>query len=247
MVLASLTVVLLRLIRRDINREPEKSRLWVRRWALMLTLFVAGATIAVDLITLINTFLGGELTTRFLLKVAVVLLVAAGGFMHFYADLKGYWLAHQDYAKRVGYAVAVLAILSVVAGFFIIGSPSAIRLMRIDDQKESDLLNLQYQIVNYYQIKRSLPQQLADVEDPLSGYMLPADPQTGEAYEYRRLGSLSFELCAVFNREDATNPNIPRPVMSGVENESWKHGIGRTCFARTIDPERYPPFSKPVL
>src|SRR3989344_4870795 len=68
-VLVPLTVVLMRVIRNDIARVAEKADLWVRRWALVLTVFVAGATVVGDLIALVNTFLGGDLTTRFVLKV----------------------------------------------------------------------------------------------------------------------------------------------------------------------------------
>src|SRR3989344_7335374 len=38
-VLVPVTVVLLRFVRLDIVREPIKSDLWVRRWALVLTVF----------------------------------------------------------------------------------------------------------------------------------------------------------------------------------------------------------------
>ena len=90
-VLFPLFLVLMRLIRRDITREPLRAEIWIRRWVLYLTLFVAGITIAVDLITLINTFLGGDLTTRFVLKILVVFLIVGAGFLHFLADLRGYW------------------------------------------------------------------------------------------------------------------------------------------------------------
>ena len=33
------------------------------------------------------------------------------------------------------------------------------------------------------------------------------------------------------------------PYPGGV-NQSWDHGVGRTCFTRTIDTEMYPPISK---
>ena len=36
----------------------------------------------------------------------------------------------------------------------------------------------------------------------------------------------------------------PMPVRAyGSIEGSWTHGAGETCFARTIDPERYPPTS----
>lgn len=247
-VLGPLTVVLLRFIRRDIEADSTKAEIWVRRWALMLTIFVAGVTVAIDLITLINTFLGGELTTRFVLKVLVVLLVAAAGFMHFYADLKGYWRTYPSRAKTVGYAFGAVAILTVISGFFIIGSPMDIRLIRLDDRKQNDLSNLQWQIVNYWQQKEVLPASLNDLSDEISGQMIPLDPQSGASYGYSVTGPLSFKLCAVFNRESTTasEPSMAYPAIKTGVDESWKHGIGETCFDRTIDPARYPPFTRPV-
>src|SRR3989344_5194966 len=100
-VLVPVTVLLMRFIRNDIARAAEKVELWVRRWALVLTVFAAGATVVGDLIALINTFLGGDLTTRFILKIIVVLFVAGGVFLHFLADLRGYWNANPSRAKSV--------------------------------------------------------------------------------------------------------------------------------------------------
>ncbi len=244
-VLVPATVLLMRLIRTDIASVPAKADLWVRKWALMLTLFVAGVTIVIDLITLINTFLGGELTTRFILKVLVVLMVAALAFLHFYADLKGYWRAFPARAKLVGYAFGLVGVVAVVAGFFIIGSPAEMRLSRFDEQKVNDLSNIQWQIVNYWQQKEALPETLDALKDPISGFTLPVDPQTGDAYAYRVVSPLAFELCADFNRAtDAASDSLTRPYDS--LNENWAHAAGETCFTRTIDPERYPPYSKSV-
>src|SRR4051812_46406726 len=42
-VLAPLFLILMRVIRRDIARDPSRNEIWVRRWALFLTIFAAGA------------------------------------------------------------------------------------------------------------------------------------------------------------------------------------------------------------
>jgi len=251
-VLVPTTLVLLRIIRKTIEKEPGKADIWVRRWALVLTVFIAVATILIDLITLITTFLGGDLTARFGLKVAVVLLVAAGVFMHFLADLKGYWIANGKKASLVGAGVGVLALAAVVSGFFIIGSPSDIRALRYDERKVGDLQGIQYQVVNYYQQKGEVPESLDFLNDPISSYMVPTDPETGAAYTYEKTGTLSFQLCADFNRPtpdtrgQGSYPmrDMAHPGMGMDEN--WQHGEGQACFARTIDPERYPLFEKPV-
>lgn len=249
-VLVPTTLVLLRIIRGIIAKDPSKTEIWVRRWALVLTVFIAVAVILIDLITLITTFLGGELSARFGTKVLIVLLVAAGVFLHFLADLKGYWIANAKKANLVGIGVGALALVAVVAGFFVIGTPTDIRMLRYDEQKVSDLQGMQYQIVNYYQQKGALPEDLASLNDPLSGYLLPQDPQSGEGYHYAVTDTLSFELCATFNREtpdtrgQGSYPSRDVAYPSQMLDENWEHGAGETCFSRTIDPERYPLFEK---
>ncbi len=253
-VLAPLCLILMRVIRRQIANDPTRAEVWVRRWALFLTLFVAGATIAVDLIVLINTFLSGEsLTAAFLLKVVVVLLVAGGGFMHFMADLWGYWAKNPGLAKSVTWAVAVLVVLSIVSGFFIVGTPQQARQYRLDEQRVSDLQNVQWQLVNYWQQKQALPASLEQLNDPISGFVAPTDPLSGAAYRFERTGATAFKLCATFAAEDRyVDQTYARPVTAipaevKTAGDTWEHGAGEVCFDRTIDPELYPPTNPKVV
>jgi len=247
-VMVPVAVLLFRYIRRDIAVDHSKADLWIRRWALVLTIFIAGLAVVGDLITLINYFLGGDITMRFVLKVAVLLLVAAGVFMHFLADFRGYWTKYPDRARLVSYGAAIAVILAIATGFFIMGSPAQVRLYRFDSQKVSDLQSIQYQVVNYFQQKESLPTNVDELADPLSGWTMPKDPQGGE-YRYERTGELSFRVCAEFNAESqGGDPSISRPIdVYGVEGENWQHDAGEHCFDRTIDPQRYPPYGKPVF
>jgi len=225
-VLTPVFLVLMRFIRRDIASDPSRNDIWVRRWALFLTLFLAGVTIVVDLIVLLNTYLQGEdLTIGFLLKVLTVLLVAGLGFMHFMADLWGYWEREQARARMVNWGVGALVLVTIIAGFFIIGTPQQIRVQKQDAIRVQDLQNIQWQVVNYWQQKQKLPASLAELADPISNAMIPVDPQTKEPYEYSSTGKMSFQLCATFA-------------------DNWQHSAGRVCFDRTIDPERYPPYPK---
>jgi hypothetical protein len=250
-----LYLYIMRVIRKDIVADPSRNELWVRRWLIVLTIFIAGLTVAGDLVALINYFLGGELTTRFLLKVAVVLLIAAGVLMHFIADMKGYWKEFPEKARMVGWGAAILIVATIAAGFLIMGTPGQIRLYRFDDQKVQDLQNIQYQIVNFWQQKEKLPATLTEVTDEISGNIIPRDPQTGEPYRYEVKDRLTFILCATFNAESQPNSiSSPRyytePVaigsdkVVGLEAQPWTHSKGEVCFKRTIDPERYPPFKK---
>lgn len=245
-VLAPVAIVLMRIIRKGIALEPIKNELWVRRWALVLTVFIAGATVIGDLIALVNGFLGGDLTMRFLLKVLVVFGVAGGVFLHFLADLRGYWNTNPGQAKQVGIAAGALVLIAIVSGFFIMGTPGEVRLVRFDNQKISDLQSIQWEIVNFWQQKQALPADLQELSDPLRGYVIPKDSQTGEEYGYERTSNSSFRLCATFNAESQGGSEASRAMYyyEGVDSENWQHGVGEICFDRTIDPERYPAFTK---
>ncbi|MBI5644935.1 hypothetical protein HY970_02445 [Candidatus Kaiserbacteria bacterium] len=244
-VLTPVFMLLMRLIRRDIATDPSRNEIWVRRWALFLTLFIAGATMVIDLIVLLTTFLQGEdMTTGFLLKVLVVLLVAGAGFLHFIADMRGYWDRNPERARMINWGVGLLVVVTIVAGFFIIGTPQELRRLKQDDRRVQDLQQIQWQVVNYWQQKEMLPTNLEQLKDPLSGGIIPVDPKTKQPYTYKREDAKSFELCATFEAEgSASNPSIPKPVDMGM-NENWQHGIGEVCFDRSIDPERYPPYPK---
>lgn len=251
-VLFPLAIWLMRVIRKNMERDASRQDIWVRRWALTLTVFVAAVAGAIDLITLINFFLGGDLSTRFVLKVVIVLLVAAGFFMHFLADMWGYWIKNPQYARMVGWGAAAVVVISIVSGFFIMGSPTQVRLMRFDDQKVSDLQSIQSQVTYYWQSKQKLPENSRELEDPLMGFVLPKDPQSAQDYGYRiTKAPYSFEVCADFNLDSSTGSNDATTArhVGGAEAETWKHTAGQNCFERTIDPDKYPPINsatKPV-
>ena len=252
--IASLIVIfpvylfLTKLTSRDARAMPEKKNLGIRKWLIYITLFIAGIAVLADLVMLLNTFLGGELTMRFALKILSVFVVVGSVFFYYFYDLKGVWESKQNSARLIALVVSCAVLLSVVAGFFIMGSPQKQRLFRFDEDKVSNLQSIQWQIVNFWQLKQELPETLAELEDPISGFTVPADTQTGESYEYKATDNLSFEICAVFNGKSAgplvrgvsAVPAVPLKIH-GLENSTWEHGVGETCFSRTIDPELYPP------
>jgi hypothetical protein len=75
---------LVRAAARDVEKRSSK----VRKWLTYLTLFAAATVLAGDLVTLVYNLLGGELTTRFLLKAAAVALIAGSVFGYFLWDLR---------------------------------------------------------------------------------------------------------------------------------------------------------------
>lgn len=221
----------------------------IRKWLIYLTLFIASLVIIGDLIAVINMFLGGEITARFILKALSVLLVAGAVFGYYLDDVRKE--SPTKLARPFAFGTGALVLVSVVGAFFIIGSPATARLIQFDQQKISDLQGIQYQIVNYWQRKETMPNSLADLNDPISSFIVPKDPQTGAGYEYvlKDAASLTFELCAVFNKFSQSNQDISNKIMpiAGIQdsyNQNWDHGEGRVCFERTIDKQLYPPLNK---
>lgn len=70
--------------------SPEKRNFRIRKWLIYFTLFVASLVIMGDLIALVNTFLGGDLTLRFSLKILSIFLVAGSVFYYYVADVKNH-------------------------------------------------------------------------------------------------------------------------------------------------------------
>lgn len=234
---------------RSYDADSNKKQLSVRKWLTYLTLFVTGAIIAGDLITVIYYFLDGrDFSTSFVLKALSILIVAVIVFGYYLNDLRDKIVSSQ---RKIWAIVAGILVLgTIVAGFSVIGSPKTQRLIRYDQQKLSDLQNIQSQIIQYWQTKGSLPTDLDAMKDSLSYFNIPTDPQTKTSYIFNVLSATSFELCANFNLD--SNDNKSRSRLSKAyyagdpNNENWLYKSGQSCFQRTIDTQRYPIAPKPI-
>lgn len=240
-VIFPLYIYLTRKINVDARKHPEKRELKVRKWIVYLSLFAAVFTLVVDLIILINTFLGGDLTTAFLLRVLVVFAVIGSVFLYYLYDLRGYWQVNESRSKMVGAVVALVVIISVISGFFIMGSPATQRDLRFDQERVNELSSIQWQLINYWQSKGELPEELSALEDSIGGYRVPTDPETDEAFVYTKTDERSFTLCATFNLESPVefNEDAYWPKY-GFHNGNWQHDAGEVCFEREIDEDLYP-------
>ena len=67
--------------------DPNKRHSRVRRWLTYTTLFLAASILVGDVISLIYSLLGGEITSRFLLKVLVVGFIAGTVFWYYLSTL----------------------------------------------------------------------------------------------------------------------------------------------------------------
>ncbi len=230
------------------KKEPSVRDSWLRKWLIYLTLFIVAIIFIGDAIVLVGGLLGGEITLRFILKALSILLVVGAVFGYYLDDVSKE--APSRFAKYFGWASVAMVIVGIILAFSIIGSPSHTRQIKFDQQRVSDLQNIQSQVVNYWQQKGELPTTLTDLNDSISGYIAPVDPKTNQAYEYnlKDAVALNFELCATFDLASTIQPRAKTmpayPAYSGDVSQTWDHGQGRVCFERIIDPQLYPPLDK---
>ena len=231
------------LLGKDLKKNHERRELRLRKGLLYFTLFISAVTIIVDLIMFVYNFLSGELTIQFFLKVLVVLLVAATVFGYYIWDLRKKDTATSKTPKILAWVVAFTVLASIVWGFFIIGTPREQRDRRFDEQRINNLQLIQDQIVNYWIQKERLPQNLGELEDNITGFVVPKDPESNLPYEYNITASLSFELCATFKTSSkdfgVSYKGAGYFYPSDSFQQNWDHTAEKTCFARTIDPELY--------
>jgi hypothetical protein len=234
----------------ELVKIPEKRDLKVRKWLLYFTLFLTTIVIVADLVSLIFRFLNGDFTIRFLLKVLVVLFLAGTVFLYYGWNLrKSVPASDNSRMKLFVRGAIVLGGVAILSGFFLVGSPQMERLRQIDEQRVIGLSTIQNEVVEYWRVKEVLPSTLDDLRDDIRGFIPPTDPETGEAYEYRTIDALSFELCAVFRTSTTLESGYATreraiPIYSGFD-ENFLHEAARTCFSRTIDPDRIIPL-KPL-
>ena len=257
------------LLERDFITDPAARGGKTHKWLIYFTLFLSAVTIIVDLITLIYNFLGGDLRAQFFLKIAAVLAVACAVFGYYFGELRrsaaevararqhGTSLRVPRYAAI---ASGILILATVIAGFFIVGSPATQRARRFDAERVSHLQMIQSETINYWIHKSELPKNQDELKSSTTGFAPPADPETKQPYEYRVTGPLSFELCATFKTDAVDTASVyprvkPAPLFypdgAAVSpqvsaNDVWSHPADRHCFSRTIDPDFYKPEKRPL-
>lgn len=230
------------MIKKDIVAMPDKQNIHVRKWLMYFTLFVASITIIIDLVSLINSFLGGELTTRFALKILAVLVAAGAVFGYYLWDVRRDVTKKTQIPVRVAITSSLLMLVTLVFGFVQIGSPGHQRDLRLDQERVEDLADIQFQLLYWYRDYEELPTSLDQIATT-DGYPIPTDPVTGEEYDYSLTGETTFDLCANFTTSSAEMedqyPYARTPVKEYgfLTTTNWNHEAEYTCFQIELDPD----------
>lgn len=218
-----------------INKELAKKELdphsAVRKWLTYLILFVSSITVLGLLIGILNSFLNGELTVKFVLKWLTVLVISGTIFLYYLYDIR-----REDFREnriiRIFRAVFILLALgSLIAGFLYVDFPSEVRAQREDQARVDRLRSITYQIDEYYRKNEQLPQQLSDITT-LPGQL--KDPVTEEPFGYTIKGETEYELCASFETSNKEEAESGTPRSEYWVDPDFVHGKGQECFTKEV-------------
>jgi hypothetical protein len=219
------------------RREPA-----LTRWFTYGVLLCASLTMIGDLITVVYAMLQGEATTRFALKAAWLLLLAA-----LVVALYGLERRQLQYGRSpprgalasIGATALLLALAGLALGLKLAGTPTTARAQALDVQRAQRLLKLAGCVERYARNGGELPQSLdALLASPSEANCATAarDPLTQAAFDYRVLTPMRdqgsgrsgrFELCAHFERA--------APASAGAGLGPWqRHAAGRECRALDV-------------
>jgi hypothetical protein len=200
-----------------------------------MALVIAASVFMGDLITALAYLLRGELTSRFLAKSFVVLVLSSGVLWYYFGGLRKMETAAGRFSRDRIMALVSTGVVTImiVLGFMQLGAPSAQRKLVADGQRVQRLYMLSNAIRNYWLAHASqLPSSLSEVP---GSYL---DPISNQTFEYVPAAGSQYQLCADFaTRSPREQDNQP----SRGDPNTWTHAAGRHCFLLDVSVPPPPP------
>ncbi len=224
-----------RLTFRESMSHPERLQSGVRKWLTYIALLGTAGAMICDLIWFLDYLLTGEITPRFMLKAATVMVISGGIFAYYLATLRWNRSTNASRARSRTLIFAGASALAVITtfciGLAVAGTPPQQRQVEADRKRVEDLHALALAInAWHYQAPVAHPNAPipATLTDLIRARRINAsqvsDPETHAVYEYRPKSGNQYELCANFSSNDIT-------ASSGTYRSGyWRHGKGKTCF-----------------
>lgn len=204
----------------------------VRKWLTYFVLLVSSVVMLGWLIAIVNNFLDGELTVKFILKAITAIGIAAAIFTFYYYDIKREKIAgEKDEVIRIYfYASLAVVIIVFIAGLFIVESPQKTRDRKMDNAVLENFEDIDRAVGTYYKDNEKLPDGLETVKSEFS-YITDKDLEnsaTGEKYEYKIKRENIYELCATFKISNEGSEDYDDYF------DRWPHDVGYQCLSQRV-------------
>ena len=221
-------------IARDVRRDPDRRHSPVRRWITYTILFCAAVVMLIDLIVVIDGFLGGDLTAKSLAKAVTVALIHGVVFWGYLRMQGRDDRADQD--ARPGddplprwllRASALVALITIGLAFYNSQSPKSARAEQSDRHIVETLNNIEVALNCEWERTGTLPPVLDFLSTSGSQCYLVSSGL--DAVRYTPHDEGRYTLCTKFEREGLP----PRPIAGGQQPFSY-HPAGAHCFERQV-------------
>ncbi|MFP4515045.1 MAG: DUF5671 domain-containing protein [Parcubacteria group bacterium] len=196
------------LLSKSIKKEELSLDSSLRKWLIYLILLVTSIVMLVWLVSILNSFLNGEMTIKFILKALTALVISAMIFSYYLYNIRQKVVKKKDKVKTV-FFVASLVLIIFALGLAIIHmeSPQTTRDKKIDEKTLRDFDDINMNVNMYYNDKEELPQSLEDLKANTNLNSYPGNTVSLEDIDYNKLSETEYELCADFETSNLDDEN----------------------------------------
>ncbi len=222
------------LIHRGLHKGELEKDSAIRRWLTYFIILISAMIILGVFIGVINNFLSGELTSRFIFKALTMLFISGACFSFYFYDIKR---ENPDKADKVVkiffFATLACVIAAFVAAWFFVESPKTARNRRLDQALVQNIYNIENAVNSYYDRNKKLPLNLEELKTDKNIYINASamiDPETKAPIAYNKISEKEFEMCATF-RIDSIEENAKQATSYvGMDVNSKEHRAGYQCL-----------------
>jgi vacuolar-type H+-ATPase subunit I/STV1 len=185
-------------------------------------------------IGVINNFLSGELSARFILKALAMFLISGLVFSYYFYDVKREEFGAKKKINCLFFSLSLLFVLGAfISAWFFVESPREARMRRLDQIVVNNINSLENAVNSFYSEEKRLPENLSELKDEGHIYDRNSlfDPESGKEIEYKKINEQDFEFCAEFRL--ASNPtDVKGRAITGPYNmpNSDDHELGYDCL-----------------
>lgn len=223
-----------RLIHRGLHKGELEKESGIRRWLTYFIILVSALIILGVFVGVINNFLSGELTGRFIFKALTMLLIAGVSFSFYFYDIKRENPDRPDKVVRIFcFASLALVLAAFTAAWFFVESPSVARARRLDQALIQNFYSLENAANSYYDRYKKLPADLAELKTDKNIYLAELaliDPETKTPISYNKVSDKEFEFCATFRTDSIAENAKQGNSYIGLESGSKEHRAGYQCL-----------------
>lgn len=203
----------------EINNN-QTQRAFVLIYQVITLLAVIGFAFAA-VYSLLNAFVQASDMGRTLLTISLPATMSAGLFAGAFV---AFFRRPVVSRKTFGRGLLVVSLLITIP--VIVFSMIMLRSANLDERKANDLQTLDKVLTRYYGTEKDLPKELNTAlrssSEELSGPV--------EDYDYNRLSSNEFEICATF----ATDTSWPNGNANRYYNDYDSHNKGKQCYTKEV-------------